>query len=279
MLFDSHAHINNERFSQKDRDKIIGEIEGDPQLSYVADIGFDLESSRLAADHSGRYDWCVAAVGYHPHNAKEMGDMELALIKGLARKPGVMAIGEIGLDFHYDHSPRDVQREAFRRQIQLANELKMPMVIHSREADNEVLEILKEEGAFSRERKEWFPARAVAEGWESAAGDSRVLLHCYSGSSELAEQYVRLGGTISLAGPLTYKNSKKTVKVADQVPLEFLLVETDAPYLTPEPFRGRPNKSSYVEHTARRLAVIKGMKWEEVAIKTCENAKTFYGII
>lgn len=279
MLFDSHSHINNESFNEEERRKRIAEIEADPNLSYVADIGFDLSSSKMAADHSGKYDWCVAAVGYHPHSAKEMGDMELALIKGLAKKPGVMAIGEIGLDFHYDHSPRDVQREVFRKQIRLANELHLPIVIHSREADGEVMDILKEEGAFSEERKNWFPKRAVPEGWESAAGDSRVLLHCYSGSGEMAEQYVRLGGTISLAGPLTYKNNKKTVKVAEMIPIAFLLVETDAPYLTPEPLRGRPNRSSYVEHTVRRLALIKKMDWDEAAKKTCENAKAFYGIM
>lgn len=279
MLFDSHAHINNERFSAMERRQIIEEIEADSQLSYVADIGFDLESSKLAADHSEKYPWCVGAVGYHPHNAKEMGDMELALIKGLAGKPGIKAIGEIGLDFHYDHSPREVQRDAFRRQIRLANQLRLPIVIHSREADREVMDILKEEGAFSDERKGWFPERRTVRGWESAAGDSRVLLHCYSGSNQLAEQYVRLGGTISLAGPLTYKNNKKTVKVAETIPLEFLLVETDSPYLTPEPLRGRPNKSSYVEHTARRLGVIKGIELEEVAKETCENAKVFYGMV
>ncbi|MEG0156219.1 MAG: TatD family hydrolase [Anaerovoracaceae bacterium] len=278
MLFDSHSHINHEGFTEKERQARITEIEQDTELAYVMDIGCDLATSKLAAEHGEKYPWCFATVGYHPHDAKEMGDMELLMIKGLARKEGVKAIGEIGLDFHYDHSPREVQKECFRQQIQLANELKMPIVIHSREADQEVLDILKEEGAFSEERKSWFPKRAVPEGFAVAENDARVLLHCYSGSKELAEQYVRLGGTISVAGPLTYKNNKKTVGVVETIPAEFLLVETDAPFLTPEPLRGKPNKSSYVAHTVRRMAAIKGIEYEEMAKKTCENAKVFYGI-
>lgn len=278
MLFDAHTHLNHDGFSDKERRKRIEEIEKDEKVSYVVDIGYDLSSSKLSTDHAAANSWCYAAVGIHPHNAEELDDMDLIMLAGLAKKRGTVAIGEIGLDFHYDHSPRDVQRDAFRKQIRLANELKMPIVIHSREADHEVMNILKEEGAFSSERKAWFPKRQMPEGWETASGDSRVVLHCYSGSAELAEQYARLGGTISLAGPLTYKNNKKTVAVADLIPLELLMVETDAPFLSPEPMRGKPNRSSYVEHTARRLAVIKGMDWEEVAKRTCQNAKVFFGI-
>jgi TatD DNase family protein len=205
-------------------------------------------------------------------------DADIEEIRRLAAHPKAMAIGEIGLDFHYDLSPRDEQRDCFRRQIRMANELKMPIVIHSREADGETMDILKEEGAFSEERKSWFAERPVPEGWESAAKDARVLLHCYSGSRELGEQYVRLGGTLSMCGPLTYKNARKTVEVAEAIPLEFLLVETDSPFLTPVPLRGKPNRSSYVVHTARRLAMIKGMELEDVAEQTCINAMRFFGI-
>jgi TatD DNase family protein len=244
----------------------------------VVDVGCDMESSRLSCEHSKAYEWCYGAVGFHPHFAKDYGDTEELLIRSMAKKKGIQAIGEIGLDYHYDRSPREKQREAFRRQIRLAKELKMPIVIHSREADQETMDILKDEGAFSDERKADFPLRKVPEGWESASADARVLLHCFSGSRELGEQYVRLGASISIAGPVTYKNNRKTVGVAERIPIEFLMVETDAPFLTPEPFRGKPNRSSYVVHTARRIAVIKQMEVEDVARITCENAKRFFGI-
>ena len=280
MFFDSHAHLNNE-MSDEARVAMVRAIE-DSELDYVMDIGFDLPSSKLAVDHAAKYPWCYAAVGCHPHDTDSMDDMQLALIKGLAKKKKVMAIGEIGLDFHYDHSPRDVQREWFRRQIRLANELKMPIAIHSREADQEVLDILKEEGAFSDERKSWFPERPDTTGYVSkqpgTCKDARVLLHCFSGSAELGSQYVKLGATISIAGPVTYKNNRKTVGVVAELPLDFLLVETDSPYLTPEPFRGKKNDPSKVEYTARKVAEIKGLSLEEVAAKTKENAMRFYGI-
>lgn len=286
MLFDSHAHLNNDGMSEKDRNAMVAAIEDSP-LDYVMDIGFDLASSKLAVDHAAKYPWCYAAVGYHPHDAKDLDEMSLAMIKGLAKKQKVMAIGEIGLDFHYDHSPRDVQREAFRKQIRLANELKMPIVIHSREADQEVMDILKEEGAFSDERKSWFPKRPAPKGWAKpcASGaadgfcdDARVLLHCFSGSAELGKQYIRLGATLSIAGPVTYKNNRKTCAVVEEIPLAFLLVETDSPYLTPEPFRGKKNMPPFVEHTARKVAQLKEVSFEEVAAATKENAMRFYGI-
>lgn len=280
MFFDSHAHLNNE-MSDEARAAMVKAIE-DSELDYVMDIGFDLPSSKLAVDHAAKYPWCYAAVGCHPHDTDSMDDMQLALIKGLAKKKKVMAIGEIGLDFHYDHSPRDVQREWFRRQIRLANELKMPIAIHSREADQEVLDILKEEGAFSDERKSWFPERPDTTGYVSkqpgTCKDARVLLHCFSGSAELGSQYVKLGAAISIAGPVTYKNNRKTAGVVAELPLDFLLVETDSPYLTPEPFRGRKNDPSKVEYTARKVAEIKGLSLEDVAAKTKENAMRFYGI-
>ena len=247
-------------------------------MSYAMDIGFNLESSSMAADHAAAWPWCYAAVGCHPHDAKEMDDMKLALIKGLAAKDKVVAIGEIGLDFYYDLSDRDVQREWFRKQIRLANELKMPIVIHAREADQEVMDILKEEGAFSDQRKSWFPARPSGFAGQQEEPDARVLLHCFSGSAELGKQYVKLGATISVAGPVTYKNNRKTVAMVEAIPLEYLLVETDSPYLTPVPFRGKRNIPLFVEHTARKVAEIKNVTFEEVAKVTKENAMRFYGI-
>lgn len=271
MLFDSHTHLNSDALKEEEREALIKEIE-DSNVEYVIDVGCDLATSKMSVEHADRLDWCYATVGVHPHDAKSLDETTLMLLKGLAKKDKVVAVGEIGLDFHYDHSPRDVQRHWFREQIKMANELKMPIVIHSREADQETMDILKEEGAFSEERKSWFPKRP------DGSDDARVLLHCYSGSDQLAMQYVKLGATISIAGPVTYKNNKKTPKVVEVVPLEHLLVETDAPYLTPEPHRGKRNKSPYVEHTARRIALIKGISYEEVVKATNENAKRFFNI-
>lgn len=275
MLFDSHAHINNDTYTQEEREALISEIEAS-DLSYVMDIGFDLESSLRAAEDAKRLPWCYAAVGVHPHDTKTMDDEMLGRIRALAGKEKVMAIGEIGLDFYYNHSDEQTQEYWFRKQIQLANELKMPIVIHSREADQKTMDILKEEGAFSDERCGWFPKRMGADGKEEK--DARVLLHCFSGSRELGQQYIKLGATLSVAGPVTYKNNRKTVEVVEAIPIEYLLVETDSPYLTPVPFRGKPNKSPYVEYTTRKVAEIKGIEYEEAARKTLENAKVFFSI-
>lgn len=283
MLYDSHTHLNHDGYDQAERQEVIKAIEAS-DVTHVNDIGIDLASSKMAADHARTYPWCHATVGIHPHEAKTADDMTLQMIRMLAGKPEVVAIGEIGLDFHYDYSPRDQQRQAFREQIRMALDLKMPIVIHSREADQETMDILKEEGAFSDERKACFPARPVPapgadqKDWTAAAPDARVLLHCYSGSAELAEQYVRLGGWISVAGPVTFKNNKKTIKVVQTIPEHFLMVETDAPFLTPEPFRGRPNMSPYVEHTARRVGVLKGIDYEDICRITMENAMRFFDI-
>ena len=331
ILFDSHTHINNDGYSEEERAQLIAAIE-DSEVAYVMDVGFDLPSSERAVSDAALLPWCYAAVGVHPHDTKTMTEEIYEKIRRLAGQPKVQAIGEIGLDFYYNHSDAEDQRYWFRRQIRLSNELHMPIVIHAREADQETMDILKEEGAFSEERCGWFPPRpgtgigrkagaqttqkasragegGQAEACEAAAKtnackgteasrageggraeacdctenccmekDARVLLHCFSGSRELAEQYVKLGATISIAGPVTYKNNRKTSEVVSAIPIEYLLVETDAPYLTPEPHRGKKNQSPYVAYTARRVALLKGISYEEAARRTLENAKRFYGI-
>ena len=281
MLFDSHAHINNYDMTPQMVAELAALIE-ESDVDLVTDIGYDLPSSKVAAENAARFPWCYAAVGVHPHDTDDMDEMTLYMIKSLASKEKVQAIGEIGLDFHYDNSLRENQRKWFREQIKLANELKMPIVIHSREADQETMDILKEEGAFSDERKSWFPKRPDPSGFcKGSAGeteDARVLIHCFSGSAELAQQYVRLGATISVAGPVTYKNNRKTVAAVSVLPIEFLLVETDSPFLAPEPLRGRRNVPMNVEYTAKRVAAIKNMEYEDVARITKANAMRFYGI-
>ncbi|MDR2295489.1 MAG: TatD family hydrolase [Clostridiales Family XIII bacterium] len=258
MYFDSHAHINNEGYTDAQRAELIAAIEAS-DVSYVVDVGFDLGSSVMAAAHARRHPWCYAAAGFHPHNAKDMDEEAFLLIRGLARKEEVVAVGEIGLDYYRDISPREAQQYWFRRQIALALELGKPIIIHDRDANEDVLRILKEEGVFRR----------------NPVG---LLLHCFSGSRDLALQYVKLGAMISIAGPVTYKNARKTAEVAEAVPLDRLLIETDAPYLTPEPFRGRPNASPLVAYTAARVAELRGMRTEALARATLENAVKFFGI-
>ncbi len=264
MLFDSHAHLNHDGFSEKQRLDFIEKIK-ESEVSRVMDIGVNLESSYMAAKHAEEYDWCYATVGCHPYDVDEMDDMGLYALETLAKKEKVMAIGEIGLDFYREITDFEKQKYWFRKQIQLANKLMLPIVIHSRDADQAVMDILKEEGAFSEERKRHF-------------GDARVLLHCYSGSAEFAKQYVKLGATISIAGPVTFKNGKKLVSVVEEIDIKNLLIETDSPFLTPEPFRGKRNNPANVKYVCNKVAEIKGMEYEEVAKITYENAKRFFNI-
>jgi TatD DNase family protein len=273
MLFDSHTHLNNETYRADEREALFQSIQ-DSSLAYVMDIGFDLASSAMALEHAKRFSWCYAAVGCHPHEASAFDETQLQLLERLAEHPKAKAIGEIGLDYYRNLSPKEDQQFWFSRQIQLANRMKMPIVIHDRDAHEDVMRILKEEGGFSSQRKGWFPKREGLLQQE----DARVLLHCYSGSKEQALQYIKLGATLSVAGPVTYDNAKRLQDVVREVPLEYLLIETDAPYLTPVPHRGKPNQSPYVEFVARKVAEIKGLPYEEVATKTRENAQRFFDI-
>jgi len=272
QLFDSHAHINYEKYTIKERAEIMERVEASP-LAFVLDVGFDIESSRQAIADASDKPWCFAAVGVHPHYAESFRDEDLDTLRKLAGATKVVAFGEIGLDYYRDYSPRDMQRKAFGKQLRLALETGLPVIIHDRESGGDTLDILKKEGAFSDGRKAGFPQNP-----ETGFSDARVLMHCFSGSAEMALEYVSLGCTISVAGPVTYKNNKKTVRVAAEVPLDRLLIETDAPYLTPEPFRGRQNEPVNVEYVARKVAELRGISYEELADATLANAKRFFGI-
>ena len=286
MLFDAHTHLNFEKYTEEERRELAAEIEAS-DVGCIIDVADCVEAAKLALKDAEDYPWCYAAVGIHPDHACEYegicGDdpvkrrqaeqkleADLEEIRKLAAHPKAVAIGEIGLDYYYGTDDREEQQELFRRQIRLANELRMPIMIHSRDAHQLTLDILKEEGAFSDERISWFPGRP--------GPDARVQMHCYSGSPELAEEYIKLGATISLGGPITFKNGKKAAEVARQIPVEYLLSETDAPYMAPEPLRGRPNKSPYIEHIVRRMAVLKGMDYDEAARILTDNGLRFFGI-
>lgn len=254
MYFDSHAHIDGEKFD-RDRDLVIARAKANG-IDYIMNPGASFESSVRAVELAQQYEMIYAAVGVHPHDASELDEGMLMMIEALTKKPKVKAIGEIGLDFHYDFSPRDVQRYWFKEQLRLARRLGLPVIIHDREANQETFDTLREEKAF----------------------ETGVLMHCYSGSAELAKQYVKLGAYISIAGPVTFKNSRKLIEVVEAVPLERLMIETDSPYLTPEPFRGKRNESLYVTHVCAKIAQIKGIDVEEAARATTQNAKDYFRI-
>ena len=299
MLFDAHTHLNFEKFTDEERRTLAEEIEAS-ELGCIIDVADCVSSAVQALKDADEYDWCYAAVGIHPDHASVYTDADIDEIRRLSSHPKASAIGEIGLDFYYGTDDREEQQELFRKQIRLANELKLPIMIHSRDANQLTMDILREEGAFSDERKSWFPGRPApgtmapegsghdlripGEYTDSSSAlirlvpDARVQMHCYSGSPEQAEEYVRLGATISLGGPVTFKNGKKAAEVARRIPAEMLLSETDAPYMAPEPLRGRPNKPQYVEHVVRRMAMIKGIPYEALCRILHENGRRFFGI-
>lgn len=271
MLFDTHCHLLDRAFDGN-RAAVIQAIEAS-EIKYVTEIGLDYESSKAVLDFAEKHGFAFAAIGWFPDETERLTEELLGKTMELFRSPRAVAIGEIGLDYHYeDGADHEVQRYWFKRQLEEAFKLKAPVCIHSRDADADTMSILKDCGMFSKERYDSFAP--LSDG----SPDARVLLHCYSGSAELAKQYVKLGATISLAGPLTFKNARKAVETAEAVPLERLVVETDSPYMAPVPHRGEQNNPTLVEFTARKLAEIKGISYDAAASATFANACRFYGI-
>ncbi|MCK9443360.1 MAG: TatD family hydrolase [Tissierellaceae bacterium] len=256
MLIDSHAHLDDKRFDG-DRELLIRSLESNG-IELVINIGADLQTSIASVSLAENYPNIYAAVGVHPHSAKEADQSTMEIMRSFAKRDKVVAIGEIGLDFYYDNSPRDLQRKWFKEQLKLAKEVDLPVVIHSRDAQQETFDILKE----------------AAED-----GKLRGVLHCYSGSAEMAVEYVKLGFYISLAGPVTFKNARVLREVAQTVPLDRLLVETDSPYLTPEPYRGKRNEPIFVKYVAGTIADLRDISYEELAKATNKNTKDLFGII
>lgn len=260
MLFDTHAHLNDERY--RDDLDVVLERSVNAGVDRILIASYDLDSSRSSVELASKINGGVCSVGLHPHDAVNFNDEILDEIGRLALsdRTVVKAIGEIGLDYHYDDPPAELQKTAFRRQIELAHECDLPIIIHDREAHHDILEIIseaKKSGLFRQD-----------------AG----VFHCYSGSAEMAETIIKAGFYVSFAGPVTFKNAKRTVEVMSKVPIERILVETDCPYLAPEPHRGTRNEPAYVRYVAEKLAEVKGMTYEDAAQITTMNACRLFGI-
>ncbi|QPC47966.1 TatD family hydrolase [Mangrovibacillus cuniculi] len=254
MLFDTHVHLNAEQFDE-DLEEVLGRAR-EVGVDRMVVVGFDRPTIEKALYLIETYDELYAAVGWHPVDAIDCTEEDLAWIESLASHPKVVAIGEMGLDYHWDKSPKERQKQIFRKQIQLAKKVKLPIIIHNRDATADVVQILKEENA----------------------AEVGGIMHCYGGSVETAIECIEMNFYISLGGPVTFKNAKKPKEVAEQIPLEKLLIETDCPYLAPHPHRGKRNEPSYVSLVAEQIAELKGITVEEVAEVTTKNAKKLFDI-
>ncbi|WP_405098212.1 TatD family hydrolase [Oceanobacillus sp. FSL H7-0719] len=254
MLFDTHMHLNAWQFKEDREDAI--QRAWDAGVKYMVVVGFDHETIPLAIEIAEQNEHIYAAVGWHPVDAIDMTEKELTWIEELSEHPKVVALGEMGLDYHWDKSPKDVQKEVFRKQIRLAKKLDMPIIIHNREATEDIIQILKEEDA------------------QSVGG----IMHCYNDSVQYVQACLDMNFYISLGGPVTFKNAPLPKEVAKEVPLDRLLIETDAPYLAPHPNRGKRNEPAYVRLVAEKIAELRETSLEEIAQQTTENALRLFRI-
>ncbi len=250
-IFDSHAHYDDEKFETDRRDVLDGLFSD--KVCGIINCGCDLKSSLMSVKLSKEYDSIYAAVGVHPHEAEDVTEDEYNKIFKLLEEDKVVAIGEIGLDFHYDFSPRDKQIEIFERQVKLSKELDLPIIVHDREAHEETYKILRK----------YRP---------------KGVVHCFSGSVELAKETVKLGMYIGLGGAVTFKNAVKPVEVAAFTPMERILLETDAPYMSPVPMRGKRCTSDMIEYTAHKIAEVKGSDYQTIVNISYQNVKDLFNI-
>lgn len=254
MLFDSHAHYNDERFSE-DLDELL-------PLMKENNVGYIMNACSSVGEFPDilkiveKYPFVYGAAGVHPHETEDMSEEDILKIEEFSRHPKIKAIGEIGLDYFYDNSPRDIQKYWFGRQIDLAVKLNMPVIIHDRDAHGDTMKILKEHNV------------------QEVGG----VFHCYTGSAEMTKEVLDMNLYIAFGGSLTFKKAAKPIEAAKAVPIERIVIETDCPYLTPEPHRGRRNSSLYIHYVAEKLAEIKGIRLEEVIEKTAQNAKKCFRI-
>lgn len=255
MLIDTHAHIEGDEFDA-DRDEVLKRAD-EAGLKLIFNISYNMKSSLSSIDISRKYDNIYAVIGFHPSDSADYNEKEENNLRRMAKFEKVKAIGEIGLDYHYENTDKKTQKDVFKKQIELARELKLPIVIHSRDSDKDTFDILEENNAF----------------------ELGVLMHCYGSSLEMAREYVKRGAILGIGGVLTFKNAKKLLEVVRETSLENLVLETDCPYLAPTPFRGKRNEPSYIKLVAEKMAEIKNISYEEVVKETGKNALRFYGMI
>jgi len=254
MLIDTHAHMDMQNFD-KDRSEVIQRA-ADGGLTHIITVGIDLESSQAALELAGTYDFIYAAVGYHPHNAGHCNTKELQTLAGMTSDPKVIAWGEIGLDFYRNLSPPDQQFKTFRSQLEMAQDLNLPVIIHDRGAHDDILTGLK----------------------NMEKGEKKGVIHCFSGDTHMAMALIEMGYYISIPGVVTYKNASQIKEVASSIPLDRMLIETDAPFLAPVPKRGKRNEPLFVTFTAQEIARIRSTEFEKIAIQTSENARFLFNL-
>jgi len=252
MYFDTHAHYDDESFSE-DRDSVLAALPG-AGVELVVNPGQDAETSCIAMRLAGKYPYIYAAAGIHPHEASKATDEELGSIEKLLRMPRCVALGEVGLDYHYDFSPREQQKEALYKQLELARSYDLPVIFHNREAHADSLSAVRA-----------FPGL-------------RGVFHCFSGSLETALELVSLGWYISFTGSITFKNARRAPEIAASLPSDRIMIETDSPYMSPVPIRGTRNDSRNLKHICAALSAYRGISIEEAAAQTLNNGKTFFGI-
>lgn len=254
MFIDTHVHLNTDQYEEDLQEVIDRALEAKVERMVV--IGFDRKTIERTMQLIEQYDFVYGVIGWHPVDAIDCTQQDLEWIEQLASHPKIVGIGETGLDYYWDKSPKDVQQELFRKQIQLAQKINLPIIIHNRDATGDVVQILREENA------------------ASVGG----VMHCFSGSVETARECIAMNFMISLGGPVTFKNARLPKEVATEIALEHLMIETDAPYLAPHPHRGKRNEPAFVPLVAEEIARLKGLTIEEIAQATTANAKNFFGI-
>ena len=252
MIFDSHAHYDSYQFDD-DREELLSNFLPNANVVGIINCASDFKSAEKTIKLTEKYDYIYGAVGVHPHETEDAGEFDENKLISLAKNKKIVAIGEIGLDYHYDFSPRDIQKEWFEKQLILANKLDMPVIVHDREAHKDTMDML-------------------------VKYKPKGVVHCFSGSVETARETINLGMYIGLGGAVTFKNAKTPVEVAKDIPLERLLLETDAPYMTPVPHRGKRCDSSYIIHTAQKIAEVREIETEQVLKAAFDNAKRLFGI-
>ena len=253
MIFDTHAHYDDKQFAE-DRDQVLSSMQ-EQGVGTIVDASATVDSWERVLELTKRYPFVYGMIGVHPDEVGDLNEENFARMEQLLHEEKVVAVGEIGLDYYWDKEQHEIQKEWFIRQLQLARKLNMPVNIHSREAAQDTMEIMKE-----------------------YAVDMKAIIHCYSYSKEMAEEYVKMGYLLGIGGVVTFKNAKKLKEVVKAVPLSHIVLETDCPYLAPEPNRGKRNASSNLIYVAQTIAELKGTTTEEVIAVTEENARKFYGL-